>query len=434
MHAPKLCRGDNLHVVGKLDSCLVATDDPPPTQVGGTPRGNGSTVTGVSRIRFYTRRYGFDALIVIAAVEAALEVALRHDSIRAPRTSLWFAVPAIALVVVPLLGRRRFPFAAPVSVWLLGAALSFVDGRLLSFSAAALVAGMVAAFLLGNLADAVQSRLGLAVVVSGAAIIVYNDPNHAPADFIFTPVLFAIAWLAGFALRQRAAQAEAAEERALHAEREREAAARIAVAEERARIARELHDIVAHAVSVMVLQVGAVRHQLPETLAEETIALKGVEQTGRAALSEMRRLLGAMRHEGQDVALAPQPGLDSLDSLREEVGRAGLLVGLHLDGEPFELPRAIDLSAYRIIQEGLTNALKHAGASHADVTVRYGCDELLIEIRDDGCGAVTTDGLGHGLVGVRERVKIYGGEMSAGTAVGGGFILRTRLPVSGERR
>jgi len=385
----------------------------------------------VSRISFLARRYGFDALIVLAAIAAMLEVALRKDADQAPRTTEWFTVPAIGLVVLPLLLRRRFPFAAPVSVWLLGAAVSFVDGRLISFAAAAVVAGMVAAFLIGNLPDPIQSRLGLAVVISGAAIIVYNDPRHAAADFIFTPALFAIAWLAGFALRERAVQAEAAEERARQAERERETAARIAVAEERTRIARELHDIVAHAVSVMVLQVGAVRHNLAET--QQRDALKGVEQTGRAALAEMRRLLGAMRHDGEDVELTPQPGLDRLDSLREEVCRAGLPVRLHLDGDPVVLPRAIDLSAYRIIQEGLTNALKHARAGQADVTIRYRVNELHIEIRDNGRGATSTDGLGHGLVGVRERVNVYGGEMSTATAAGGGFVLRTRLPFSDDR-
>jgi len=183
----------------------------------------------------------------------------------------------------------------------------------------------------------------------------------------------------------------------------------------------------------MVLQVGAVRHKLPQTLEEDKDALRGVERAGRSALAEMRRLLGAMRQDGQDLELTPQPGLDGLDSLLEEVGRAGLPVRLHLDGDRFPLPRAIDLSAYRIIQEGLTNALKHARASHADVTVHYGSNELQIEIRDDGRGTATTDGLGHGLVGMRERVKIYGGEMTTGTASGGGFILSTRLPMSGER-
>jgi signal transduction histidine kinase len=292
---------------------------------------------------------------------------------------------------------------------------------------------MAAAFLLGGLRDAVQARVGLAVVLSGAAIIVYNDPNHSAGEFVFTPALFVIAWLAGFAVRERAAQAEAAEERAIHAERERESAARIAVAEERARIARELHDIVAHAVSVMVLQVGAVRHKLPPTMAEHKDALTGVEQAGRSALSEMRRLLGAMHDAGQDVELTPQPGLDSLDALVEKVGRAGLPVRLHVDGDPFRLPPAIDLSAYRIVQEGLTNALKHARATNADVTVRYRPGQLEVEVVDDGAGAAASDGPGHGLVGVRERVKIYGGEMTAGPAPTGGFVLSARLPLDGNR-
>jgi signal transduction histidine kinase len=239
--------------------------------------------------------------------------------------------------------------------------------------------------------------------------------------------------VAGFALRERAEQAEAAEVRAAQAERERDAATRIAVAEERVRIARELHDIVAHAVSVMVLQVGAVRHKLPETLAQDSDALRNVEQAGRTALAEMRGLLAAMRRDGDEAEFTPQPGLDGLDSLLEEIGRAGLPVQLHLDGEPVELSRGIDLSAYRIVQEGLTNALKHARASNADVTVRYRPDELQIEVRDNGAGSSTSDGLGHGLVGVRERVKIFGGEMTAGTANGGGFILSTRLPLSRDR-
>jgi len=175
--------------------------------------------------------------------------------------------------------------------------------------------------------------------------------------------------------------------------------------------------------------VGAVRHRLPEELEEDSEALKGVEQAGRTALAEMRTLLGALRRDGDELELTPQPGLGGLHSLLEEVGRAGLPVQLDIDGEPVPLPRAIDLSAYRIVQEGLTNALKHAHAGHADVVVRYGPDELRIEVRDDGSGGSTSDGLGHGLAGIRERVKIYGGEMTAGPAAGGGFVLSTRLPL-----
>ena len=373
------------------------------------------------------RRHAFDALIVAAAVEAALEVAFRRDAPDAPRSTLWFAVPATAAVVLPLLARRRFPFAAPAAVWLVAAVLSFIDGRLVVFTVTASVAGMAAAVLLGNVRNEVQARLGLLIVVGGSAVVVADKPDHATGELVFIPVLFAIGWLAGFALRERGAQAEAAEERAAQAERERDIASRLAVAEERARIARELHDVVAHAVSVMVLQVGAVRHGLPE--AEDRDALESVEHAGRTALTEMRRLLGAMRSDGESAELAPQPGLDDLDPLLEELGRAGLPVRLHVEGERYPLPRALDLSAYRIVQEGLTNALKHAQAAEAEVTVRYRAEELELEVRDDGRGSADSDGLGHGLVGIRERVKIYGGQMTAGTPTEGGFVLSARFPL-----
>ena len=388
----------------------------------------------MSKLATFVRRYGFDVLIPIAALESALEVALRHDPAHEPTTPSWFAVPAVALIILPLLARRRFPFAAPAAVWLLGAAISLIDGRLVVFTASPFIAGMAAAFLLGNLSDDTKARIGLAIVLSGAAIVVYNNPDHAPGEIVFTPVLFGIGWLAGFVLRERAQRADAAELRAAQAEREREAAARVAVAEERARIARELHDIVAHSVSVMVLQVGAVRHNLPDELERDSEALRGVEQTGRAALGEMRRLLGAMRSDGEDAERTPHPGLDRLGSLIEEIGRAGLPVRLQVEGERIALPAAIDVSAYRIVQEGLTNALRHAQASQADVLVRYGPGDVQIEVRDNGGGAQSGDGLGHGLIGVRERVKIYGGEMSAGTASGGGFLLSTRLPLKREAR
>jgi signal transduction histidine kinase len=379
------------------------------------------------------RKYGFDVLIVLAALESAAEIAIRHDAADAPTTPLWFAIPAIALVILPLLWRRRFPFAAPATLWLLAASLSFVDGLLVPFTFSVTVAGMAAALLLGHLRDDVQARLGLAIVIGGAAIIVYNDPEHAAGEFIFLPALFAIGWLAGFALRERAEQADAAEVRAAQAERERDAATRIAILEERARIARELHDIVAHSVSVMVLHVGAVRHRLPAALAPDREALQDVERTGRTALTEMRQLLGAMRQDGEGIELAPQPGLDRVQSLLAEVRRAGLPVELHIEGEPRPLPPAIDLSAYRIVQEGLTNALKHARAGHADVTVSYTPDEVRIVVRDDGDGASQNHDPGYGLAGMRERVKIYGGEMSAGSENGGGFVLRTRLPLAGGR-
>jgi signal transduction histidine kinase len=373
-------------------------------------------------------------MLVLAAVGTALDVALRHDPVRAARSPAWFAVPAAAGLVLLLLGRRAWPSGAPAAVWVLGSAVSFVDGRLLTTAAGASGAGLVAAFLLGQVPDPRLARGGLAIVVGGAFTIAYNDPTSAAADFVFVPVPFVIAWLAGFALRERAARAAAAEQRVAQVERERESAARLAVAEERARIARELHDIVAHAVSVMVLQAGAVRHNLPEELEEDRRALGAVEATGRTALTEMRRLLGALRRSDEEVDLAPQPGLDRLDPLVEAVRHAGLAVRLRVDGIPGPVPRTVDLSAYRVVQEGLTNTLKHAAATSAEVVLSYRPDRLCVEVRDDGRGAPRSDGLGHGLVGIRERVKIYGGAMSAEPAPNGGFILRASFPFDGQPR
>jgi signal transduction histidine kinase len=390
-------------------------------------------VQRVSHLRYLTRKYWFDLLVALLAIVGMIEVVLGRGSPGAPSTTLWFCVPAIAILVLPIFARRRFPFAGPAVYWLLAAGIPFVDPLLIPYADALFPVGMADAFLLGNLRDFRRAGVGLAVVVGGAVTIVYNIPGHSASELAFVPLEFAISWVAGFAVRGRAERAEAAEVRATAAERERDAAARIAVAEERARIARELHDIVAHAVSVMVLQVGAVRHQLPDALAEDRDALRGVEQVGRAALAEMRRLLAVMRRDGDRVELTPQPGLDGLGSLVKDIGRAGLPVELHVEGEPFSLPRGIDLSAYRIVQEALTNALKHAHASHADVTIHYAPDEVQVEVRDNGHGAVTSNGNGHGLIGIRERVKLYGGDMTAGTANGGGFVLSTRLPLPDPR-
>jgi signal transduction histidine kinase len=402
----------------------------------------------VRRIHDLAREYWFELLIAVMAIAGMLELVIGRDSPGAPTTTLWFCVPAIALLVLPLFARRHFPFAAPAAYWLIAAALTYVDPLLIPFVGSLGVVGLATAFLLGNLRDSRQAGVGLALVVGSMVIVVDAIPgSQTTSQYVFITLRFVAAWIAGYALRERSEQVEAAEMRATLAEREREAAemratlaerereavAKIAVAEERARIARELHDIVAHAVSVMVLQVGAVRHKLPADLEEDRDALTRVEQAGRTALVEMRRLLGAMRRNGDGLDLAPQPGLDGLDSLVDDVSRAGLPVRIHVDGDPVPLPRAIDLSAYRIVQEGLTNSLKHARASHADVTVRYRDDELEVEVTDDGTGAASSDGLGHGLIGIRERVKIYGGEMRAGTAPAGGFVLSARLPLERYR-
>jgi signal transduction histidine kinase len=384
----------------------------------------------MSRIGNVAREYWWELLIAAMLIAGIVQLVVEHDSPGAPTSTLWFQIPALCLLALPLFTRRRFPFGAPAAYWILATALTFADGLVVVFPDSFQVVGLASALLLGNLRDRRKAAVGLALVVGSMIVVLYNIPGSwTVSAYVFVTLRFAAAWVAGFALRAREEQAEAAEVRAVRAEGEREAAARIAVAEERTRIARELHDVVAHAVSVMVLQVGAVRHKLPEAMAEDRDALRSVERAGRTALAEMRRLLSAMRREGDEVEFVPQPGLDGLDALLDEVGRAGLPARLHVDGEPFPLPRGIDLSAYRIVQEGLTNALKHARASDADVTVRYRPDEVEIEIRDNGEGGATNDGLGHGLVGVRERVKLYGGEMSAGTVPDGGFVLSTRLPI-----
>jgi len=388
----------------------------------------------VSRAGQFLSRYGLDLLIVVAAVQAGTDTALRDDLDHSGEPLQWFESLAVAAAVLVLLTRRRHPFAAPAATWLTCAALSFLDGRLIVNQAGIFVAGMGAAVLLGNQRSARLSYVGLATVLGGSLLVVLHDTGPAGDELASVPVLFGISWLVGFALRERTERTELAEERARRAEREREVAARVAVAEERGRIARELHDVVAHAVSMMLLQVGAVRHRLPDSAAEDREALRNVEQAGRTALAEMRLLLGSMREDGAAADLLPHPRLSDLAGLARDVEAAGLRVRVHVVGEPVPLSPGLELSAYRIVQEGLTNSLRHSGANRAEVTVDYRPDELRLEVRDDGRGAdapasARTDRHGHGLIGIRERVNMFGGEMSAGPAPGGGYLVRARIPV-----
>jgi signal transduction histidine kinase len=383
----------------------------------------------VGRVWRFFAAWGLDVLVVAAAVASGIGTVLRNDVDRPDGAQLAFEVVAITVIPLLLIGRRWWPFLAPALVWIGSAAVSFMDSQLITTQPGVFLCGMGASVLLGSLRRGVQARVGLAVVLVCASVVVYQDPTETAADVVFSTSLFGVAWLVGFALRDRVERTEAAEERALRAERERESAARVAVAEERARMARELHDVVAHAVSVMVLQVGAVRHRIPGD-SEEGEALRNVEQAGRTALTEMRRMLGALRQGDDLLELTPGPGLDDLEKLAGDVRAAGLDVRLHLLGEPVALPRSLDLSAYRIVQEGLTNALKHSGGRRAEVTVEYLPAELQIEVRDDGPGGFARgDGFGHGLIGIGERVKAYGGQMSAFVAPSGGFVLRASLPL-----
>jgi signal transduction histidine kinase len=203
-----------------------------------------------------------------------------------------------------------------------------------------------------------------------------------------------------------------------------------AVADERVRIARELHDVVAHAISVIVLQARGARRMLDVDPAETRTALDTIERTSEQALTEMRRLLGVLRSADEDVALAPQPSLRHLDALAAEIRASGLPVDIDVEGEQRDLPPGVDVSAYRIVQEALTNALKHAGPARASVRVRYGADALELEVADDGAGTGNGGGSGYGLAGVRERVTVYGGDIEAGAGPRGGYTLRARLPLS----
>ena len=244
-----------------------------------------------------------------------------------------------------------------------------------------------------------------------------------PASTVpFTAITLAVMLLVRWVLGNR-------ERRLRLAERERDVAAREAVVDERARIARELHDAIAHNVSMMVVQAGGERRLLDGADSSTHETLRTIEEVGRGALTEMRRLVGMLRSDADDP-LTPQAGLQDLPALAERVREAGLPVELQVEGEARRLPVGLELSAYRIVQEALTNALKHAGDAHATVLVRYGADSLELEIVDDGPGAVpAVAGGGHGLVGMRERAALYGGRFQAGRHPGGGFAVRVLLPV-----
>jgi signal transduction histidine kinase len=386
------------------------------------------------RLGVGAKTYAFDVVIVLLVLVAMVDTVLRSESAGSANTSLWFALPAMGALAIVIVARRRFPFAGPAAYWLLGAGIAFVDPILLPLAESFFAVGLAAAFLLGNLRDARKAGIGLAIVLASTAILVSRIPGHTTAEVFFIPLDFAICWFAGFMLRETADQAQAAEARATVAERDREADALRAVVEERTRIARELHDIVGHSVSVMTVQVSGVRRLLRPGQEQELEALLAVERTGREALTEMRRVVGALRDPDEAPALAPQPTLSRVKELVANARETGLPVDLEIEGQPVPLPAGVDLTAYRLVQEGLTNTIKHAAAHHADVRVRYDTDHVEIEVSDDGQGGDGADtalnGGGHGLVGMRERVSIYGGDLETGPRAEGGFRLRARLPVA----
>jgi signal transduction histidine kinase len=375
-------------------------------------------------------RHWFDALILVGVGFGLAITVVGQDSWDGPKGPLWFDVIATVAIVAPLFARRRFPFGAPIAVGVVVTASMFVDERLVPYNFVAFLAGAAAAFLMAQLRDRRQAVAGLAAVIGVEAVVSRADPMGDVANFIWTSLIFAIIWTIGFALGRKFEEADEAKERAARAELEREERARAAVAEERARIARELHDVVGHSVSVMTVQASGVRRLLRPDQEREREALLVVERTGREALAEMRRMVGVLRRPEEAPALAPQPSLERLDRLIDQARESGLPVELRVEGEAVDLPAGVDLTAYRLVQEGLTNALKHAQATRAEVVVQYSDGHVEVAVMDDGRGVGSDRDGGHGLVGMRERVSVYGGELDAGPRPGGGYTLRARLPLA----
>ena len=393
-----------------------------------TARGR-SNLRNVKRFWLLARRFWFDA-VILGAVGIGLTGAVVGQGHKdGPEGPLWLDVLAVLATILPLLARRRFPFGAPVAVGVAASATSFVDKTFGPLNGTMFLVGCAALFLVGLLRDRAQAVAGLAIAEGVAAVVVYNDPRSGVGNFIVASIIFGIVWTIAFGVGRKSVEADEAKERAARAEREREERAQIAVADERARIARELHDVVGHSVSVMTVQAAAVRRLLRPEQRREREALLIVERTGREALAEMGRMVGVLRRPEEAPALAPQPSLEHLDKLVAQAREAGLPVELRVEGESVQLPAGVDLTAYRLIQEGLTNAIKHARATRAEVLVHFTDDHVELAVSDDGSGSGSGDGGGHGLVGMRERVSVYGGELEAGPGPSGGYRLRARLPI-----
>ena len=396
-------------------------------------------VPPVPRARLAGLRPPLADVLLAAGVLAAGQVETWMTTSFEPKLPL--ALLAV-LITVPLAWRRRAPFSALLALgaaeWALGAGWPDLN-PVYTF-----IAIVVALFSVGAHAEPRRAAAGCALVILtfwvGALLDNARHPGlRGPSDFVYVTVVLGGAWLLGRALRERGLRAAQLERRAARLEAEQQARAQAAVAAERARIARELHDVIAHSVSVMVIQAGAAEQLLAQTPERARGPLAAVQDTGRQTITELRRLLGILRADGPELSLAPQPGLASLDLLLAEMVQAGLPVQLRVEGQPAPLPPGVDLAAYRIVQEALTNTLRHAGPAHADVLVRYHKHALELEILDDGCGPGPRPPdraggqSGHGLVGMRERVTLYGGTLNAGPRAAPartGYAVRVRLPTN----
>jgi signal transduction histidine kinase len=342
------------------------------------------------------------------------------------------ALPRAALAATYAVGTVAVAWhrAAPLTVLTLAlTALAVVPGAL-GVDPAAGLGWLVTAFTVMVSAGyhARRPLLALAIALGLLALSIVLQKGVAVSDIAFAWLLSGGAWLAGRAVASRTVRAELFEQRAALAEQEAQWRAAAAVAEERLRIAREMHDVISHSISVMTLHVSGVRRLLHPEQVEERAALEAVERTGRESLAEMHRMLGVLR-SAEDVERGPAPGLDRLPELLDAARRAGLHAQLTVTGERRALPPGVDLAAYRIVQEGVTNVLRHAAARQVHCTVDYrdGCVEL--HVVDDGSGTAAAAPGGHGLVGMRERAALYGGSVDAGPRPGGGFAVHAVLPV-----
>jgi signal transduction histidine kinase len=331
-------------------------------------------------------------------------------------------VPVAVIVTVAVAFRRRWPLAVSVvvmSAWGVQSIAAHVPSALWE-----LVVVMLVAYGPGAYAEGRRAIAGLLVNFAGITLITALDP--APDVSFFTPVVFAAGpWVAGRLVRRHWAQARELD--ALNAELERRRADDLAAAteRERARIARELHDVVAHSISVMVVQAGAAEQVVRADPEQTAAALASIRRTGKGALAEMRRMLGVLR--AGEPGLAPQPGIDDLSALVDQMRSAGLDAHVRFEGDRAALDPGRELAAYRVVQEALTNTLKHAGAARADVTVRFGPGHVELEVADNG-SAVHNGSGGHGLIGMRERMALYGGSVDAGPRDCGGWTVSARIP------
>jgi signal transduction histidine kinase len=352
-----------------------------------------------------------------------------------PRGTLVLGYALALLHTLPLAARRRFPGAV--------LALSVASG--LAVAALGLppvvlgLAILVAVYSVAAYGSRWLALAGLAAAELGSAAVQLTPGRFQAPTVVSNGLVIGAAWLLGHFVGVRRAYTARLEQTA-ELERARAELARQAVAEERLRLARELHDVVAHSISVIAVQSGVGAHVAKTQPEEAAKALAAIEATSRAALTELRRLLGVLREDSQPQGdLTPVPGLGDLDGLLAEVAKAGLAVRLRVEGTPSPLPAGVDLSAYRIVQEALTNVVKHAGPARAQVVVGYHDHDVTLEVTDNGSGfgARTDDGqarVGHGLIGMRERVAAFGGDLEVGPQPDGGFRVAARLPLAADRR